>query len=190
MEKVTEAPRFSFAVAKPGSKAETAIEAGITLTPTLNKFEVNGLASKLIGLVSGTGDKDEVKTPENSMTILVQEESTDINNKFFVCKGLEGQGAKLATNGNEQGFGKTLGCTYSGIYARIVKAVISKDITAPEVSKQRLRQEGLAVDNTLLYKIYAKVESIGVHEVAGEERELYRLFDFMVTPHKPKKNKE
>lgn len=175
-----------FSIAKPGSKASSAIEAGVTLTPTINKFSFNGLATKLIGFISGTGDKDEPKTPENSVTILSVDYSTDVNNKFYVCQGIEGSSAKLAAHENEEGAGKELACTYSGIYAQIVMAVVKGDVNSPAVSKERLRQEGFAEDGTLLHKIYAKLESIGVQDVDGNERELFRMYDFMITPHTPK----
>jgi hypothetical protein len=179
-----------FTVAKPGIKPSSAVEAGITLNPTLNKFTVNGLATKKMGLVSGTGKKDEPKTPSNSISLVVLDESTDINNKFYICQGLTGKGAKLAAANNEQGEGKDLSFTYADIYPQIVLSVIKKDVTAIGVPKERLRAEGLAKRDTLLHKIYGKIESIGVHNVDDEERELFRIFDWMVTDHTPKKSGE
>ncbi len=180
---------FSFQIAKPGVKPSSAIEAGISLTPTLNKFELNGLGSKLIGLVSGTGDKDELKTPENSITILVDDNSKDLDNKFFVCKGIEGNSAKLAAHENEEGQGKALSFTYAGIYSQIMIAAVNKDVEAQAVPKERLRQLGLAKAGTALNKVYAKIEKSVEVEVAGEKVQLYRMFDFMVTDHTPKQFK-
>lgn len=179
MKEVTEVQKFSFAVAKTGVKVSNAIEAGIWLTPTLNKFSLNGLATREIGLVTG-----------DSVNIIVNDNAENINEMFFVCKGLNGKGAKTASLKNEGGLGKDLGFTYAGIYSRIVLAVVNKDPKAIEVPVQRLKQLGLASGGTLLQKIYAKLESIGVQEVAGEQVELFRMFDFMSVPHTPKKAAE
>ena len=179
---------FNFQVAQPGVKPSSQIEAGITLTPTLNKFMINGLASKAIGLVSGTGKKDEEKTAENSITMVVNEDSKDIDNKFYVCQGIESNSAKLAAHENEQGNGKDLAFTFSGIYSRIMLAAVIGDLDTLGVPKERLRMLGLAKKGTSLKKVYAKidVDSPISTTVEGETKLLYRLYDFMVTDHTPK----
>jgi len=178
--------KSSFQIAKPGVKPSSAIEPGITLTPTLNKFSINGLATKLIGLVSGTGDKNEDKTPENSITLIVDNESQDINNKFYVCKGVEGNAAKLAAHENEEGNGKELAFTYAGVYSQIMIAVVLGEVDTQQVPKERLRQLQLAKGGTSLKKVYAKIEKAVDTEINGETVTLYRMFDFMATDHTPK----
>ena len=175
MREVTESPRFSFNVAKPGVKVSGAIEPGISLTPTLNKFEINGLASKEMGLVTG-----------DSVLIVSDDNSDDLNAKFYIGKVAAGNGAKVASHENEEGLGKALSFTYAGIYSKIFLAAVTKNADANEVPKDRLRQLGFAVGGTALKKVYAKLESIGAQEINGEEVELFKLYDFMITDHTPK----
>jgi hypothetical protein len=189
MEKVG---KFNFSIAKPGVKPSSAVEAGITLTPTINKLVINGLATKVLGLIGGTGDKEEEKTPENSITILVDEDSVDLENKFYITNGVMGDSAKLAAHENEQGAGKELGCTYSGIYARMFLAAVNNDATVPVVPKDRLRMLGFAKGNTALKKVYWKIDvENGIKtEIGGDERTIYRLYSPMITDHTPKRFKE
>ncbi len=185
--------KSSFSIAKPGVKPSNAVEPGIMLTPTLNRFTINGLATRLIGLVSGTGNVNEEKLSENSITLIVNEESEDINNKFYLCKGIDGNSAKLAAHENEQGNGKELSFTYSGIYSQILIAVVKNDIMTPKVPNDRLRHLGLAIDKISLHKVYAKLEKDQLSDLDGtlsEPVQLYRLFDFMISEHNPRQIKK
>jgi hypothetical protein len=178
---------FNFQITKKGAKVTNAIEPGITLVPTYNKFELNSLASKLIGL-----------STKDTVNLGADEDSTDINNMFYICKGVDNNGAILASHNQEEGVGRQLGFTYADIYSRILlNALLEKGDsainipvdskgTAVSVSKLRLTQMGLLKGGSCVKKVYAKIEVGPTKVINGEEVQLYRLYDFMITDHKPR----
>lgn len=179
---------FAFQFAKSGAKPSGAVEAGITLTPTVNKFELNGLGSKLLKVQTG-----------DYLAIVVDEDAIDINERYFLVKGSENDGfsAKIASHGKEQGVGKAQSFTFADVYPRILLDALQnvKGISVPvdasgravRVSKDRLRLMGLVEKGTCLKKVYAKLESFGEQALPnGETSEIFRLYDFMITDHSPK----
>jgi len=193
MENV-EAPKFSgslkLSIAKNGSKGTKDTEPSITLTPTVNRFELNPLTSQLM----------ELQTKDTVM-ILVNDEAKTINEKFFLAKGLgeasEIPQAVLASDDQIEGIGKKLSFNYSGVYSRILVGVVKGDLNAPEIALDKLRQLGLvkAEDSarTALWKIHAKVAKVegenGIISIEGNDRQIYQMFDFVALPYSPRGEK-
>lgn len=175
MEKVNFTGALKLVTAKTNVKQSSAIEPGIDLTPTVNKFSINRLATAAMGLEAG----DTICIHRNS-------EATSIDDKYYVSRGFEQGDGFSAMLGGDAGKGQDLDFNLNDVYSEILQNVVNGTIDAQSVSKDRLRQLGLMQGNTSLKKIYAKLESVGVTEINGEEREVYRMFDFMVLNHTPK----
>jgi len=179
MEKANFANALKLSVVKTAAKPSNVIVPGVELTPTVNKFSVNRLATPLLGIEAG-----------DTVAILKADESEDINNKYYICKGFrtseEDADGMSAVLGGEAGKGQDLEFNLAGIYSEILQNVVNKTTNAVPVALENLRQMGLLEGKTSLNKVYAQIESVGVTEINGEEKEVFRMFDFSVVPHTPK----
>lgn len=115
---------------KPGTKASTSSTPELYTAPTLNKLVLNSLATEKMGVDKG-----------DTVTIFVNNDATDVDQMFFITKGVEGMDAKLNSNAAE---GRTLSFSYSGVWSKMLQA--SPD--AQNINAEALERMGLMVSRT------------------------------------------
>lgn len=168
---------LNLTAAKPGTRAVGSSIPELYTAPTVNKFVLNALAAKKMGLQH-----------KDTITILVNEEATDINQMYFLVKGIDGMCASLAANTKEaEGTNNTLTFSYAGVWSRIVQY----DVDAVEVSMEELARQELAETRTTeggktahsaLRKVFFKV---GDAQEAGDMT-VYPLINSRVEDFKPR----
>lgn len=176
---------FNLNVAKPGTKATGASRPELTVTPTVNKFNLNALASKKMGLENG-----------DHITILTKSDPESVNDMYFICKGIgAGNQAKLASVNKVSGVGRALNFNYSGIWSKMLQM----DTEAVEASGETLVEKDLAVksvtdaDNvsyTALRKIHFEIGDPITVEINDEAVEVFPLQDAKIEDYNPRRRGE
>jgi hypothetical protein len=179
---------LNLTLARAGFKASNVTRPAITLLPTYNRFSINSLGSKAMGLQHG-----------DTVSFLVNEEAEDVNNMFFICKGIEGNEALLSSVKGRKGTGLTLNFNFAGIYARMLQM----DTDAMEVSPERLAELGLVEkriteQENVAYSSRKKIEfalvSQGELNIGTEEepvaREIFALTEVKEIEYDPKTSEE
>jgi hypothetical protein len=171
---------LSLSVARPGTKAQSSANPELTLTPTINKFSLNPLATKLMGLKDGDG-----------ITILTNDNAENINEMYFLAVGHTADQAKLAAVKKQQGIGRTLNFAYAGVYSKMLQGTTD----AVEVTPQGMVDMGLVEqritksDNksyVSLKKVYAIVGEGFELDIDGSEVVAYPLTDLRYEDYDPR----
>lgn len=121
---------INLSIARPGTRAAGSSTPEVYTAPTVNKLVMNAVASKKLQLQHG-----------DTVTILVNEDAADVNQMYFLTKGIKGMEAQLASTAKEKAVGQTLSFSYAGIWSRMVQNTTD----AVEVSTDSLEREGLVV---------------------------------------------
>lgn len=175
---------MKLSIARPGTKAVSASNPELTTTPTINKFSINPLASKLMGLSHG-----------DHVTIIVNDAADDINEMYFLTEGIsEANQSKLAAVNKAEGVGRVLNFNYSGVWSKMLQFTTD----AIELSPKALVDRGLAVEretkegNTSFVatrKVSFEVGEAFPFEVGGAgEITLYPLVNGKVEEYEPRTN--
>lgn len=123
---------MKLSIARPGTKAVAATRPEVATTPTVNKFTINPLASKLMGLEHG-----------DHVTIIVNDQAESMDELLFITHGLsEANQSKLAAVNKSAGVGRVLNFNYSGVWSKILQF----EVGAVELSPKALVERGLAVE--------------------------------------------
>lgn len=169
---------FDLTIAKPGTRAVGSSSPELYTAPTINKFVLNSLASKKMNLQH-----------KDTVTILVNEKAEDINQMYFLTKGIDGMCASLAANLNKDGevAGDNLSFSYAGVWSRMVQY----EVDAIEVSMEDLAKQGLADTRTTeagktahsaLRKVFFKVGDA----IESGDMTVYPLIESRVDDFKPR----
>jgi hypothetical protein len=168
----------NFRILRPGVKASGATVPQLVLTPTINKFQLNGLAAKLLDLETG----DHISIIENP-------DAKDFNELLFISRGLgDVNQAKLASTNKAVGAGRPLTFNYSGLYSRLLQG----SIDAIEATPESMVDAGLMVKNTKSSytsksKIYFNVgEGMDVNIDGAGEVTVYPLTGMKVVAYEPR----
>ncbi len=102
----------------------------LTLSQTPGRFNLNPLATNLMKVESG----DTVSFFEN-------ENESSMNGRFFICKGIGTDVAKLYSPAKSEGIGRALAFSMAGTYSRMIQGKAD----AVEVSTEVLEKQGLMV---------------------------------------------
>ena len=115
---------------KHNVKATGSLVPELTLVPTMNKFSLNAVASKLLKLVSG-------------QTIsFIEDDSVDsLDKRFYLTAGYGDDAAKLAASNKKEEDGLSLQFTWAGIYGRMM----ANKPNSPELPMEALVEMGVMV---------------------------------------------
>lgn len=100
----------NLSIAAKGVKSSNDVRPEILTGRAFNKFTMNGLASSLMQLQDG-----------DSMVIISDDSSDDLNNKYYLAKTSDDLGVKLASVGHAKGFGKALSFNYAGKWSEMIQ---------------------------------------------------------------------
>lgn len=171
---------MNFSIARPGTKVSTSSRPELVLVPTLNKFSLNSLASKLMDVESG-----------DYVTILVNESASNLNEMYFITTGInEDSQSKLASVGNKKGTGRLLNFSYSGVWSKMIQ----NKVDAMELSPSALVDMGLVqardtktgTSYTALKKVYYGLGEGFEAEINGVDTIVYPLVDPKVVDYTPR----
>jgi len=186
--------KFAFALSglrtiATGVKASSDTEATLTLLGITNKFQLNRLATTLMGLSIG----DRVR--------IIAGDSKDINSKFFIAKTTKTDVAgtakiSKANSANPSITGIDMTFNYAGVWSVLLQG----DADAVELGYEALAAKGLVikgetkssvVDGTAkgggnvrwraTKNVKMTLVSVGEHEVGGVVYDLYVLTDYVKT---------
>ena len=162
-----------------GIKASNDTEPTITLLGIPNKFQLNRLATALMGLKVG----DRIR--------IIAGESDDINTKFYIAKTAvtDATGAKIskANSSNPAKEGIDMTFNYSGIWGILLQG----DASAVELGYEALIAKGLVIKGETkgggndkyrsTVNVKLTLEAVGTHEIDGVEFELFALTSYVKT---------
>lgn len=146
--------KLSFA--KLGAKSSDETRPEIIATTMPNKFQLNRLASRMLGLETG-----------NRVKIVIDDDATDINEMYYlvVANEKDGDAAKLASVGKEKGIGRVLVFNFSGVWSRMIQMKVdASELSAKALSelgfttaRQTVQNEGSTAEPKLVYSSKTKV---------------------------------
>lgn len=176
---------FNLSVARPGTKVSTSSRPELILVPTINKFSLNSLASKLMDVEAG-----------DHVTILTNDDASNLNEMYFITTGIGDEGqSKLASIGNKPGTGRLLNFSYSGVWSKMIQ----NKVDAIELSAQALVDKGLVQERetesgntsyTGLRKVYFGLGEPVEVDINGETKVLYPLVDSKAVDYTPRNSGE
>jgi hypothetical protein len=169
-----------------GKKAVTAVRAELILNPTYNKFTLNSIASELLKVQNG-----------DYVAILVNDDSTSIDDKFFIVKTSDTSKALLASVKKHEGIGRNVTFSYSGVYSQILQFANNiKDgiaLSAKELTKLNLMQERETPNGSTAYSALKKVKSelVAVNDGDGnvmtiDENPVFSLCNIEIEDYTPR----
>ena len=162
---------MKLSIAKPGTKATASNKAELFTASTINKLTLNPLATKKMGIAN-----------EDYVTILVNEEATNINEMYFITGGVEANKAKVASVGKAEGVGRTCNFNYGGVWGKMLQFKVD----AMDMNPAGLVDEGLLskykteagkdayVAN---FKVSFELGDAVEVEIEGEDVEIYPLIN-------------
>lgn len=169
-----------------GKKAVTAVRAELILNPTYNKFTLNSIASELLKVQNG-----------DYVAILVNDDSTSIDDKFFIVKTSDTSKALLASTKKHEGIGRNVTFNYSGVYSQILQFANNiKDgiaLSAKELTKLNLMQERETPNGSTAYSALKTVKSelVAVNDGDGnvmtiDENPVFSLCNIEIEDYTPR----
>lgn len=176
---------LNFTIARPGTKASTSSRPELVTTPTLNKFDLNPLASQKMGVEDG-----------DYVTILINDAAANINEMYFLTHGLGDEGqSKLASVGKKAGPGRRQTFSYSGVYSKMLQGATE----VVEMSAEGLAELGLmvkrvtAADNiaySALKKVHFEVGDGVEVDLNGQDAVVYPLTNVKFVDYDPREGVE
>lgn len=176
---------MKLSIAKPGSKAVVASTPQLNTTPTVNKFSINPLTSKLLGVQHG-----------DHVSIIVNDAAETIDEMYFLAQGVnDSNQSKLAAVNKAPGVGRVLNFNYSGVWSKMLQF----STEAVELSLKALVERELAVERvtkdgnpsfTATKKVTFNVGEGFEYDLGGSigEVTLYPLVDAKIEDYTPRDN--
>jgi hypothetical protein len=187
---------LNLSVIRPGQKVSNYTAAEVSTTPTVNKFNMNPLASSKLGVKAG----DKIYLIEDT-------NSDDLNAKYYIGKTSNPKGVLLTSPTKSVNDGVALAFSYSVIWGKILQAkddavdlpigmLVKEGLVAERVIIKKDKDGNPILDadgnetTTTTYSALKKVffelgESVDA-EIEGEDITLFQLTNHRVESHTPR----